>query len=113
VAPAVELGSRGLFSFREPAVMSDERIKKYEQEIARLDQLYIELDGLWEKVPRLFIFAIGAPFVWYFVITLALVGTQAYLIGLRKSENRWNREQVREDLARLRAELAAAEHAQV
>jgi Flp pilus assembly protein TadB len=103
--------------------MSDERIKKYEQEIARLDQLYIELDGLWEKVPRLFIFAIGAPFVWYFVslgwafvellITLALVGTQAYLIGLRKSENRWNREQVREDLARLRAELAAAEHAQV
>ena len=34
-------------------------------------------------------------------------GSQAYLIGLRKSENRWNREQVAGDLERLKAEMAA------
>jgi hypothetical protein len=93
----------------------DPRIRKYEDEIARLDQLYVDLDRLWARVPQLAFFAIFAPFIWYFVsggwavvqlmVTAALVGTQAYLIGVRKSENRWNRESVREDLEKLRAEL--------
>lgn len=96
--------------------MADELIEKYEAEIARLDVLHAELDVLWEKVPRLGFFAVFAPFVWYFatfgwaitelLVTGALVGTQAYLIGLRKSENRWNRAQIVDDLERRRAELA-------
>lgn len=96
--------------------MSQERIEKYEQEIARLDALYADLDRLWEKMPRLFWVAALAPIVAYFagigwaivhlLVTGVLVGSQAYLIGLRKSENRWNREQVAADLAQVKAELA-------
>ncbi len=95
--------------------MSQERIDKYEQEIARLDALYVDLDLLWDKMPRLFWVAALAPFVAYFasigwavvelLVTGVLVGSQAYLIGLRRSENRWNREQVVGDLAQVRAEL--------
>jgi hypothetical protein len=93
----------------------DPRIQKYEAEIARLDELYKDLDRLWGQVPRFWAFAVFAPFIWYFVsggwaivqllVTAALVGTQAYLIGMRKSENRWNRESVREDLEKLKLEL--------
>ena len=93
-----------------------QRIAKYEQEIARLDVLYTELDKLWEKAPRLAWAAVLAPVVYYFagggwaivelLVTGALVGCQAYLIGMRKSENRWNREQVADDLARLKEELS-------
>jgi hypothetical protein len=95
--------------------MSQERIEKYEQEIARLDALYVDLDRLWQKMPRLFWVAALAPVVAYFssigwaivhvLVTGVLVGSQAYLIGLRKSENRWNREQVAVDLAQVKAEL--------
>lgn len=91
-----------------------QRIEKYEQEIARLDVLYAHLDELWEKVPRFFVVAALAPVVYYFaglgwaivelLITGALVGCQAYLISMRKSENRWNRQQVADDLAKLREE---------
>jgi hypothetical protein len=93
------------------------RIEKYETEVRRLDELYQELDALWSKVPRYGLLALLAPFIWYFkgwgwatvelLVTAALVGTQAYLIGVRKSENRWTRASVAEDLARLRHELAA------
>jgi len=96
--------------------MADELSQKYEIEIARLDVLHAELDVLWEKVPRLGFAALLAPVVWYFstlgwaitelFITGALVGTQAYLIGLRRSENRWNRAQIVADLELRRAELA-------
>lgn len=94
-----------------------ERIRLYETEIARLDELYLHLEGLWRYVPRYALLGLLAPFVWYFVgfgwaftellVTAALVGTQAYLIGMRKNENRWNRELIVRDLAKLRAELDA------
>jgi hypothetical protein len=91
-----------------------ERIYKYEQEIARLDELYIQLEGLWRYVPRYGLLALLAPPVWYFagvgwaitelLVTAALVATQAYLIGVRKNENRWNRALVAQDLDKLREE---------
>lgn len=94
-----------------------ERMRKYEAELARLDALYAHLELLWTRVPRYFLLAALAPFVWYFVsfgwaftellVTAALVGTQAYLIGVRKNENRWNRDLVARDLESLRDELAA------
>jgi hypothetical protein len=95
-------------------MLDQARIEKYEVEIRRLDQLHAELDELWTKVPRYAYLGLIAPVVWYFaglgwaivelLVTAALTGTQAYLIGVRKSENRWNREQLVADLNRLRAE---------
>lgn len=98
--------------------MSDDaRIEKYDAEIRRLDELYAELDDLWSKVPRYGYLALLAPVVWYFkgwgwgivelMVTGALIGTQAYLIGVRKSENRWTRAMLVDDLARLHAESEA------
>ena len=93
-----------------------ERIRLYEREIARLDELHAHLEGLWTHVPRYALLALLAPLVWYFasfgwavvelLVTAALVATQAYLIGVRKNENRWNRELVARDLERLRRDLA-------
>ena len=90
-------------------------MRKYEDELARLDQLYAHLELLWTQVPRYGYLALAAPFVWYFVsfgwafttllVTGALVGTQAYLIGVRKNENRFNRDLVARDLERLREEM--------
>ena len=86
----------------------------YEAEIARLDDLYAHLEHLWTEVPRYGYVALLAPLTWWFagfgwalthlLVTGALVGTQAYLIGMRKNENRWTRASVAEDLARLRSE---------
>lgn len=94
--------------------MHEARIEKYEAEIRRLDELHAELDQLWTKVPRYGYLALLAPVIWYFwgfgwafvelLVTASLLGTQAYLIGVRKSENRWNRERLVEDVALLRAE---------
>lgn len=91
-------------------------MRKYEDELARLDKLYAHLEQLWTQVPRYGYLALAAPFVWYFVsfgwaittllVTAALVGTQAYLIGVRKNENRFNRDLVARDLERLREEQA-------
>src|ERR1700712_1357069 len=97
--------------------MNDEaRIQKYVVEIERLDQLDAELDVLWSHVPRYAYVALLAPvvfylhgFCWAFVellVTASLVGTQAYLIKMRKSENRWNRASLVEDVTRIRAEIA-------
>jgi hypothetical protein len=93
-----------------------ERMQKYEAELARLDALYAHLEHLWTQVPRYGFLALAAPFVWYFagfgwaftelLVTAALVGTQAYLIGVRKNENRWNRDLVARDLESLREEVA-------
>ncbi len=93
----------------------DERIRLYEIEIARLDELDAHLDQLWTKVPRYGLLGLAIPFVWYFksfgwavatlLTTLALVGTQAYLIRMRKSENRWTRRRLVEDIALRRREL--------
>jgi hypothetical protein len=92
----------------------DERIRLYEAEIARLDELYAHLEQLWTQVPRYGYVALLAPLVWWYaglgwaithvLVTGALVGTQAYLIGVRKNENRWTRASVADDLERLRAE---------
>jgi hypothetical protein len=94
-----------------------ERIQKYEDEIARLDVLDAELDALLIKAPRYAYLAVLAPVVWYFkgfgwalvelMVTAALVGTQSYLLRMRKSENRWNRKSLVEDVRRIRAETAA------
>jgi hypothetical protein len=95
----------------------DPRTHKYEVEIARLDELDRELDVLMEKAPRYLYLALLAPLVWYYkgfgwalvelMVTAALFGTQTYLLRMRKSENRWNRSQLVQDVARLRAEIAA------
>jgi hypothetical protein len=92
------------------------RIQKYEDEIARLDVLDAELDGLLLKAPRYAYLGLLAPVVWYFkgfgwalvelLVTGALVGTQSYLLRMRKSENRWNRKSLVEDVRRIRAEMA-------
>lgn len=94
--------------------MHEARIEKYEAEIRRLDELHAELDQLWTKVPRYGYLALLAPVIWYvwgfgwafveLLVTASLIGTQAYLIGVRKSENRWNRARLVEDVALLRAE---------
>lgn len=91
-----------------------EQIAKYEEEIRRLDALDEELDVLLSHAPRYAYAALLAPVVWYFagggwavaelLVTASLVGTQAYLLKVRKSENRWNRESLVEDVRRLRAE---------
>lgn len=101
--------------------MHEARIQKYEAEIQRLDELHSELDGLWEKVPRYAYLALLAPIVWYFkglgwafvelLVTAALIGTQAYLIAVRKSENRWNRARLVDDVNLLRAEERAGSDA--
>ncbi|MEY4511535.1 MAG: hypothetical protein RLZZ450_3657 [Pseudomonadota bacterium] len=95
------------------------RIQKYEVEIARLDVLDAELDELLLKAPRYAYLALLAPLVWYFkgfgwalvelLVTAALVGTQSYLLRMRKSENRWNRKSLVEDVRRIRAEVTARE----
>ena len=103
--------------------MSDDaaRIQKYEVEIARLDVLDAELDALLLKAPRYAYLAVLAPVVWYFkgfgwalvelLVTAALVATQSYLLRMRKSENRWNRARLVEDVQRIRAEVAVRERA--
>jgi hypothetical protein len=90
----------------------EERIRKYETELVRLDELDAHLDQLWTQVPRYGFVGVFAPLVWYFagfgwavaelLVTAALVGTQAYLIGVRKNDNRWTHARVREDLERLK-----------
>jgi hypothetical protein len=103
--------------------MSDDaaRIQKYEVEIARLDVLDAELDALLLKAPRYAYLAVLAPVVWYFkgfgwalvelLVTAALVGTQSYLLRMRKSENRWNRASLVDDVRRIRAEIALRDRA--
>lgn len=93
----------------------DDRIRLYKAELARLDVLAADLERLWKQVPRYGYLAVATPLVWYFVspgwaiayllVVAALVGTQAYLIGVRRNELAWNRRHVAEDLARLEDEL--------
>jgi hypothetical protein len=90
-----------------------DRIRLYEAELARLEVLDADLARLWTQVPRYGWLLVLTPAVWYFVsggwaiayilVVGALVGTQAYLIGVRRNELNWTREQVTEDLAKLRA----------
>ena len=83
--------------------------KKYEAELVRLDDEFVSLQQHWARVPRFAWFALLAPVVWYthgfaaalveLFVTAALVGTRGYLIGMRKSENRWIRDSVARELA--------------
>jgi type II secretory pathway pseudopilin PulG len=99
-------------------VVDEAQMRKYEIEIERLDEQYADLEQLWTKVPRYGWLVAFAPLVWILwgfgwtlvelLVVASLVGTQAYLIGVRKSENRWNRASLVEDLNRLRSESATA-----
>ncbi|MET0340822.1 MAG: hypothetical protein ABW252_07455 [Polyangiales bacterium] len=82
--------------------------RKYQVEIDRLDAEHAELERLWTNVPWFAALIAVAPFagaLWGWgaavvamLVTAALVGTRAYLIAVRKSENRWNRERLFDDL---------------
>jgi glucose-6-phosphate-specific signal transduction histidine kinase len=81
---------------------------KYQAEIARLDEEHRQYEKLWTQVPRFALVVLLAPvvgFVWGFgwfvaelLVSAALVGTRAYLIAVRKHENRWNRDRLVDDL---------------
>ena len=81
---------------------------KYEAEMLRLDAEYASLDVLWSKVRRSTLRVLLAPLVWYgfgwgaavveLLVTGALVLTRAYLVGVRKSENRSTRELLEREL---------------
>jgi hypothetical protein len=86
----------------------EERIRLYEAEIARLDALYAHLEQLWTQVPRYGWVAVLAPLTWWFAgfgWALTHLMVTAALVGVRKNDNRWTRESVADDLARLRAEI--------
>jgi hypothetical protein len=86
---------------------------KYETELSRLDEQFLELQQQWHKAPRFALFALLAPLVGYklgfgaamveLMVTAALVGTYSYLIGVRRSENRWTRASVARELADMHA----------
>jgi hypothetical protein len=96
-----------------------EQIEKYEAEISRLDALDQELDVLISHAPRYWYCALLAPVVFYFagggwafvvlLVTASLVGTQTYLLRVRKSENRWNRDSLLLDVQRIRMEQTQGE----
>jgi uncharacterized membrane protein YdbT with pleckstrin-like domain len=81
---------------------------KYQAEIERLDAEHREYERLWTQVPRFAWVVLLAPvigFIWGFgwfvaavLVSGALVGTRAYLIAVRKTENRWNRDKLMADL---------------
>ena len=81
---------------------------KYQIELERLDEQFRQLQSQWQRTPRLALFALLAPVVGYkagfgaamveLMVTAALVGTYSYLIGVRKSENRWTRASVAREL---------------
>jgi uncharacterized membrane protein YdbT with pleckstrin-like domain len=81
---------------------------KYQAEIERLDAEHREYEKLWTQVPRFAWVVLLAPvigFIWGFgwfvaavLVSGALVGTRAYLIAVRRTENRWNRDKLVEDL---------------
>jgi ABC-type proline/glycine betaine transport system permease subunit len=86
---------------------------KYEIELSRLDDQFLELEQQWQRAPRFALFALLAPIVGFtagfgaamveLMVTAALVGTYSYLIGVRRSENRWTRASVARELADMQA----------
>jgi hypothetical protein len=89
---------------------------KYRAEIERLDAEHREYERLWTQVPRFALVLVLAPvagLVWGFsafvvelLVSAALVGTRAYLIAMRKSENRWNRDRLVDDLQQTLSQAA-------
>jgi hypothetical protein len=122
------LASRGAIHDRSwmdshgEGTMSTHSLKqKYEAEIDRLDREHTELERSWNQVPRFALVALLAPLcglVWGWgaavvalLVSAALVGTRAYLSAVRRSENRWNRNKLLDDLSELdttSSEAAAA-----
>lgn len=94
--------------------MSESLKQKYRVEIARLDADIADLERLWTQVPWFALTALLAPvvgFVWGWgaavvelLVSAALVGTRAYLLAVRKSENVWSRDKLVSDLEELDAE---------
>lgn len=88
--------------------MSSEMYLKYRAELTRLDGELAHYERLWRQVPSFAWVALLAPVAgafWGFatgvlalVISAALVGMRAYLIAMRKSEVRWNRARLLQDL---------------
>ena len=82
--------------------------QKYHTEIERLDEEHRDLERLWTQVPRFALVAllsipVGITWGWgaavvELLVSAALVGTRAYLIAIRKTENRWTREKLVNDL---------------
>jgi len=91
--------------------MSESLKQKYRIEIDRLDAEHADLERLWTQVPWFACVALLAPivgFLWGFgaamvelLVSAALVGTRAYLIAVRKTENRWSRDKLVSDLEEL------------
>ena len=83
-------------------------IQKYQAEIERLDEEYRDLARMWTQVPWFALFALLSPLVgavWGWgagvvelMVTAALVGTRAYLVAVRQTENRWNRSKLENDV---------------
>lgn len=89
-----------------------------------LDFLRARLAGTeqhWESTPKLFLFAALAVPAWVFysfahaalvvALTLGLVGTAAYLRGVRRSETREEIKMLERDLAALEARISSAPEA--
>ncbi|MCA9610298.1 MAG: hypothetical protein KC619_32105 [Myxococcales bacterium] len=78
--------------------MSSSREALMDAELARLAEEGKALDREWRRVPLLFAFVVtAAPAYWIWgplaalyavLFTPALVGTAAYLVGVRRRENR-------------------------
>jgi hypothetical protein len=91
--------------------------QKYRVEIERLDAEHREYERLLSGVHRFAWVALVAPVIgvlygwgWGVAALLtsgALFGTRAYLIAVRRTENRWNRDKLLEDLAQLEPEDTA------
>jgi hypothetical protein len=81
---------------------------KYEADMTRLDAEYAVLDALFRRVPRSAFVVLLAPVLWYGVgwgaavvlllLAFALTATRAYLLAVRKSDNRSTRESLEREL---------------
>ncbi|MBN8609509.1 MAG: hypothetical protein J0L92_02935 [Deltaproteobacteria bacterium] len=96
------------------------RVTLLEGELSRLQKELAILDRQWARKHLLAAFGLVALPALYFgtlyavivlLCTPALVATQAYLIGVRRSECRELIEEARREIAHLRTVLAAAPQA--
>jgi hypothetical protein len=90
--------------------------EKYQAEIDRLDAEHAGLAKLWIQVPWFALTALLAPvagLVWGWgaavvelLVSGALVGTRAYLVAVRMTENRWIRDKLLADMQAQDEQLA-------
>jgi heme exporter protein D len=89
---------------------------KYEAEMRRLDAEYAALDVLWSRVPRWALLSLLAPAAWYgsgwgaavvaLLVVSAVTATRAYLVAVRRSENRFTRQSLERELCEQRRHVA-------